>query len=283
MCDLRWASGCGRVTAQTRSEVKALLERHGLSPRKALGQHFLADRNITTKIVAVSGVGPSDRVVEIGPGTGSLTVALAEMGTRVLALEVDTALEPVLTEVTSRYPNVEVRYGDAMKVDLAAELDGAGWVMVANLPYNVGTPLVLDALRHVPQIERFVIMVQVEVARRFAAVPGTKEYGLPSIVCQLHADTSLAFTVPPQVFVPAPRVGSAVVVLQRRPVAELSEAAIELAASAFNQRRKMLRSSLAGVVDRPEAVAASAGIDPRRRAEELTAADYVKLAEVWRG
>ena len=271
------------MTGQTRSQVRMLLERHGLSPRKALGQHFLADPNITAKIVALAGVGPSDRVVEIGPGTGTLTIGLAGTGARVLAFEVDSALAPVLTEVTSAYPDVEVRYADAMKIDLAAQLDGEGWVMVANLPYNVGTPLVLDALRHIPQIERFVIMVQVEVARRFAAVPGTKEYGLPSVVCQLHADTSLAFTVPPQVFVPPPRVGSAVVVLQRRGTPERSGAAIELAAAAFNQRRKMLRSSLAGILADPEAIASSAGIDPRRRPEELTATDYLRLAEAWRG
>lgn len=260
-----------------------MLERHGLTPRKGLGQHFLADPNITAKIVSVAGVGPMDRVVEIGPGTGTLTSALAATGAHVLAVEVDEGLEPLLTEVTSPFRNVDVRYVDAVRFDLAEQLVDGEWIMVANLPYNVGTPLVLDALRHVPQIIRFVVMVQLEVGRRFAAGPGSKQYGLPSVVCQIHADTSVAFTVPPQVFVPPPRVGSAVVVMDRKRAPALAESAIELAGTAFNQRRKMLRRSLAVIMSDVEAVARSAGIDSQRRAEELTAEDYLRLAEVWRG
>lgn len=271
------------MTAQTRSEVKALLERHGITPRKALGQHFLADPNIISKIVAVAEVGADDRVVEIGPGTGTLTTALASTGAHVLAVEVDASLERLLLEVTAGFPDVEVRIDDAMELDLAGELTGGPWVMVANLPYNVGTPLVLDALRRVPEISRFVVMVQLEVARRFVAGAGSKEYGLPSVVCQIHADTKLVFTVPPQVFVPPPRVGSAVVAMVRRPAPPGAERAIALASAAFGQRRKMLRSSLAGVMPDVERLAAEAGIDPRRRAEELTGEDYLRLAEVWDG
>jgi 16S rRNA (adenine1518-N6/adenine1519-N6)-dimethyltransferase len=271
------------VSAQTRSEVRALLERHGLSPRKALGQHFLADPNITTKIVATAGVGPDDRVIEIGPGTGTLTAALGATGARVVAVEVDASLEPLLSEVTAAYPNVTVRYVDATDLDLGAELTGGDWVMVANLPYNVGTPLVLDALRHVPQISRFVVMVQVEVARRIAAEPGSREYGLPSVVCQIHADTTMAFTVPPQVFVPPPRVGSAVVVLRRHSAPEGAERAIRLAAAAFGQRRKMIRRSLVGVMPDVHELAQRVGIDPQMRAEQLTPDDFLQLAEVWDG
>jgi 16S rRNA (adenine1518-N6/adenine1519-N6)-dimethyltransferase len=156
-------------------------------------------------------------------------------------------------------------------------------VMVANLPYNIGTPLLLDVLRQVPKVTKMVVMVQVEVGRRLAALPGGKEYGLPSVVAQIHATTRLAFTVPPQVFVPAPRVGSAVVVLDRIPAGEHAEAAIQLAAAGFGQRRKMLRRSLAAVVPDPDALLVAAGIDPEFRAEQLSPIDYLGLAGVWRG
>ncbi len=271
------------MNAQSRSDVRKLLERHDLSPRKALGQHFLADPNLTAKIVKVAGIGPGERVVEIGPGTGTLTVALAATGARVVAYEIDRDLEPLLREVIDGRDNVDLRFVDATKVDLSAELEGDGWVMVANLPYNVGTPLVLDALRHVPQIRRFVVMVQLEVARRLVATPGNKDYGIPSVVAQIHARTSLAFTVPPQVFVPPPRVGSAVVTMDRIPAPATSEAAIRLAMAAFGQRRKMLRRSLASVVADVESMVSAAGIGADRRAEELTADDYLRLAEVWHG
>jgi 16S rRNA (adenine1518-N6/adenine1519-N6)-dimethyltransferase len=271
------------VSGQTRSEVRALLQRHGLNPRKSLGQHFLADPNITTKIVATAGVGSDDRVIEIGPGTGTLTTALAATGASVLAIEIDETLEPVLSEVTAGYPDVTVRYVDATDLDLGAELTGGEWVMVANLPYNVGTPLVLDALRHVPQISRFVVMIQVEVARRFAATPGSKEYGVPSVVCQIHADTTMSFTVPPQVFVPPPRVGSAVVVLRRHSAPQGAERAIRLAAAAFGQRRKMIRRSLVGIMPHVDELARRVGIDPQMRAEQLTPDDFLRLAEVWDG
>jgi 16S rRNA (adenine1518-N6/adenine1519-N6)-dimethyltransferase len=271
------------MTAQTRSQVRELLERHGLSPRKALGQHFLADPNITAKIVATSGVGPGDRVVEIGPGTGTLTVALAETGARVVAYEIDESLRGLLTEVTAAHPNVELRFGDAMKVDFADELDGPDWTLVANLPYNVGTPLLLDVLRRVPEVRRMVVMVQLEVGRRLAASPGGKEYGLPSVVAQIHSQVRVAFTVPPQVFVPPPQVGSAVVVLDRVGSQPDSEAAVALAAAGFGQRRKMLRRSLAGVVADPDAALTAAGFAPESRAEELRPSDYLTLAGVLRG
>jgi len=150
--------------------------------------------------------------------------------------------------------------------------------MVANLPYNVGTPLVLDALRRVPQIERFVVMVQKEVAERLVAGPGGKQYGLPSVVTGIHAVGRLAFTVPAQVFYPPPRVESAVVVLERVPEPDYADRAIEIAAAGFNQRRKMLRGALASVFAEPAATLERAGIDPMARAEDLSPADYLKLA-----
>ncbi len=260
---------------QSRSEVKALLARHGLSPDKKLGQHFLADPNITRKIAGLAGVEPGDRVVEIGPGTGTLTVALEEIGAVVTAIEVDESLRPVLEEVTS----ATLVFGDASTMDLSAVLGAGGWILVSNLPYNVGTSIVLDALRHVPQIRRFVVMVQLEVAERLVALPGSKTFGLPSVVVGLHGHARIALRVPPQVFVPPPRVGSAVVVIERRPAHRLVEPAIEIAASAFNQRRKMLRKSLAGTFDDPLAIADRAGLDPTARPEDLDPTDFLRLAE----
>ncbi len=265
------------MTAQTRSEISALLDRHGLSPIKHLGQHFLADANITRKIVEVSEVGPGSRVVEIGAGTGTLTRALAAAGAHVVAYEIDEGLAPVLAEVTSGL-DVELRFDDVVDVDFATVLAGAGWAMVANLPYNVGTPVVLDAIRGAPGIERFVVMVQREVARRFAAAAGTEAYGLPSVVAAIYTEARVAFTVPPQVFYPPPRVDSAVVVMTRKITPDGAGRAVELARAGFGQRRKMLRRSLAGIVDEPVVLLESAGIDPTARAEDLTSDDFLRLA-----
>jgi len=265
------------MTAQSRSEIAGLLERYGLSPVHRLGQHFLADGNITRKIVYVAGVKQGSKVVEVGAGTGTLTSALAAAGGHVVAYEIDRGLQPVLEEVTSGL-DVELRIFDVMDADLAADLEGDGWSLVANLPYNVGTPVVLDALRRVPAIETFVVMVQREVADRLIAAPGGRDYGLPSVIVGIHAEARLAFTVPPQVFYPPPRVESAVVVMNRVPAPPDAERAVELAAAAFNQRRKMLRRSLSKMLDNPSSNLDAAGIDPTLRAEDLSAEDYLKLA-----
>lgn len=265
------------MKAQTRSEIAALLEEHGLAPIHRLGQHFLADANITRKIVGLADVGSGDQVLEVGAGTGTLTRALAATGARVVAYEVDQGLRPVLDTVTEGL-DVDVRIADATKADLVSELAGGRWVMVANLPYNVGTPLVMDALRHVEAIERFVIMVQREVAERLAARPGSDQYGLPSVVAGIHSDAMVAFRVPAQVFYPPPRVDSAVVVLERKPAPQGAERAVELARAAFGQRRKMLRKSLAAVLDDPVAALEAAGIEETARAEELSPEDFLSLA-----
>lgn len=265
------------MSAQTRTEIRDLLERHGRRPRKALGQHFLADPNITDKIVRLAGVGDGDLVVEIGPGTGTLTSALATAGARVVAYEVDEGLAPILEETVGALPNAEVRFEDATGVDFAA-IEGE-WVLVANLPYNVGTPIVLDVLRHAPLCRRVVVMVQEEVADRFVADPGTKDYGIPSVVVGLTATPVGSFKVPAQVFVPPPNVGSAVVALDRVAVDGPVERAIELASSAFGQRRKMLRQSLKGALADPVGVCEAAGIVPTSRAEELAPRDWLRLAE----
>ncbi|MGH8914893.1 MAG: 16S rRNA (adenine(1518)-N(6)/adenine(1519)-N(6))-dimethyltransferase RsmA [Acidimicrobiia bacterium] len=265
------------MTAQTRSEIAALLANHGLSPSRRLGQHFLADANITRRIVALAGVGPGEQVVEVGAGTGTLTRALAGTGAHVVAYEIDPGLLPVLEEVTTGF-DVQLRSLDVTSSDLATDLGGGMWVMVANLPFNVGTPLLLDALRRVPRIQRFVVMVQREVAERLVAGPGSRQYGLPSVVAGIHARGNLAFRVPPQVFYPSPKVDSAVVALDRVPAPANADRAIEIAAAGFNQRRKMLRRSLAGLFDDPVSSLEGAGLDPTSRAEDLSPADYLRLA-----
>ena len=263
---------------QGRRQIRDLLERHSHRPRKRLGQHFLADPNLVERIVRTAAVSPGDLVVEIGAGTGTLTRALAEAGGRVVAYEIDRGLEPVLAE-TLRGCTVEVRFEDATRVDLAAALPGGPWTLVANLPYNVGTPLLLDVLRHVPQVTRMVVMVQRQVADRLTAAPGGKSYGLPSVVAQLHAEVRLGFSVPASVFFPVPDVESAVVAMARIEPPAMVDRALDLAAAAFNQRRKMLRRSLAGALSDAEAVLARAGVDPAGRAEELEPGAYVRLAE----
>lgn len=266
------------MTAQTRGEIARLLEEHGLAPIRRLGQHFLADANITRKIVELAGVGPGDQVVEIGAGTGTLTRALAVAGARVVAYEVDEGLRPVLEKAVEGL-DVDLRFADAMRVDLASELGEGRWVMAANLPYNVGAPLVMGALRRAPAVDRFVVMVQREVAERLAARPGDPRYGLPSVVVGLHSTATVAFRVPPQVFIPRPRVESAVAVLDRKRAPANAERAVEIARATFGQRRKMLRRSLAAVMADPAAVLAAAGVAETARAEDVSPAQYLELAE----
>ena len=256
--------------------MTALLDRHDLRPAKRYGQHFLVDPNIVDRIVRLVESPPGTPVLEIGAGTGVLTAALRAGGHPVLAYEIDPRLGPVLQEVVGGDPSVDLRIEDAADADL--QLAGR-WAFVANLPYNMGTGMLLDVIRRHAAVSEFVVMVQREVADRLVAQPGTRVYGLPSVVARLFCDARLEFTVPPQVFLPPPRVGSAVVRLARHsdPSPEL-ERAVELAANAFAQRRKMLRSSLREHIHDVDGVLKTAGVDPSRRAEDLAPADYLTLA-----
>ncbi len=267
------------TAAQGRAEIRALLQRHGHRPNKALGQHFLADPNMVARIVRTAGVGPGDRVVEVGAGTGTLTAALAATGAEVVAFEIDRHLEPLLREAVGDL-DVDLRIEPATRSALAALGEGP-WTMVANLPYNVGTPLVLDLLQEVPAIVRFVVMVQVEVAERLAAGPGSRRYGLPSVIAGLYGEVRLLFPVAAAVFFPPPEVDSAVIEIVRRgDVSSHAAAAVCLAATAFRQRRKMLRGSLSGVLADPVGTLRAAGIDETARPETLEPAAFVRLAEV---
>lgn len=263
---------------QGKAMIRSLLAQHGLHPNQSYGQNFLVDPNVIRRIVRLADVSSESSVVEIGGGTGTLTGALAATGARVVVYEIDAGLVRVLEESVGDLPNVEIRHADASHVDLRGDLADGSWSLVANLPYNVGTGIVLDALRHAPDIDRFVIMVQREVADRLLAGPGSRAYGIPSVVIALHASGSVVFTAPPSVFYPTPSVESAVVELVRHRAPEGADRAIELATAAFGQRRKMLRRSLAGIVPNTIPVLERCGIDPTLRPEDLSPDDFVTIA-----
>jgi 16S rRNA (adenine1518-N6/adenine1519-N6)-dimethyltransferase len=263
----------------TRRELTALLESHGLQPSRALGQNFVVDPNTVRRIARLAGVGPGDHVVEIGAGLGSLTLALADTGAEVTAVELDRHLLPILEEVAGGR-GVRIVPGDAMELDWDEVLAGAErWTLVANLPYNVATPLVLDLLAEVSVIERMLVMVQFEAGERLAAAPGSRTYGIPSVKVALRADAKIVGKVSPEVFLPRPRVDSALVEIVRRsePATDADlEVLVTLVERAFNQRRKMLRRSLSGLVS--DAAFVEAGIDPEARPERLGVAEWGRLA-----
>lgn len=254
----------------TRRQIVELLDRHGVAPSRALGQNFVVDPNTVRRIVRVADIGPGDAVVEIGPGVGSLTTALVEAGAEVVAVELDRHLIDPLTEVVGPL-GVRIVQGDALEVDWAALLAGRGrWRLVANLPYNVATTIVLHLLDEVPQVSSMVVMVQREVGERLVAEPGGRAYGIPSVKLSLWARAEIVARIPATVFLPQPRVESVLVRIVRRggPAVDSDlDVLFSLVRQAFGQRRKMLRRSLAGRVS-PE-VFASAGIAPEARPEEL--------------
>ena len=259
-------------------EASELLRRHGLAPRQRLGQNFVVDPNTVRRIARLAGVGAGDHVVEIGAGLGSLTRALLDTGARVTAIELDEGLVEVLRETV---PEATIVAADARRADWPALLGGQPAVLVANLPYNVATPLVADLLDDVPLIERMLVMVQAEVGQRLAAGPGSKAYGAVSVKVAYWAEASVVGRVAPSVFLPRPKVDSALVAIRRRdvpagPAGVPPEALFTLVRAGFSQRRKTLRRSLAGLVDAADF--AAAGVDPGARAEQLDVAAWGRLA-----
>jgi 16S rRNA (adenine1518-N6/adenine1519-N6)-dimethyltransferase len=248
-----------------------------------MGQNFVADPNTVRRIARLASVGPGDRVLEIGPGLGSLTLALVETGASILAVEADRHLLPVLEEVLPPDAGVRVEYADAMAVDWPVLLGPArGWVMVANLPYNIATPLVAGLLDDVAEIERMLVMVQREVGERWSAGPGDDAYGAVSVKVAYWANSRVVGRVPASVFVPRPNVESVLVDIRRRPSPAVPSSSVTPARlfavvrAGFATRRKMLRRALAGVVD-PAAFEA-AGVAPTARAEELGVEAWGRLA-----
>ncbi len=263
----------------SRPRIHELLHDAGLAPRRDLGQNFVADPNTVRKIASLAGVGPGDPVVEIGAGLGSLTLALAETGADVTAIEVDRGIVPVLRDVVADAANVRVVEADAMTIDWGTILAGRErWTLIANLPYNVATPLVADLLDDVPAVTSMLVMVQREVAERFAAAPGSKQYGALSVKVAYWATARVVGVVPASVFVPRPNVESALVRIDRRPPPPTEpDALFPLVRQAFGQRRKMLRRSLAGTVSAEQFTAAD--IDPQLRPEQLAVDDWCRLAD----
>jgi 16S rRNA (adenine1518-N6/adenine1519-N6)-dimethyltransferase len=278
----------------TPATVHALLDEHGLHPKRSLGQNFLADPNTARRVVALAELPPETPVLEIGPGLGSLTLALLDAGHDVVALELDDRLAEVLREVIgsadgARGRSVRVETGDACRVDLDALLDagpgvpGVPWACVSNLPDNVAVPVVIRLLEEVPPVERILVMVQREVGERLAAGPGDAQYGAVSVKVAYFADARVVGLVPPTVFVPRPKVDSALVRLDRRaepPVTVPSaDDLFALVRTGFAQRLKMLRRSLVPMLgDRTPAVLAASGIEPTARPEALGLEQWAVLA-----
>lgn len=270
------------------AEIRRIAAEIGLRPTKQRGQNFVIDANTVRRIVRTSGVGPNDVVVEIGPGLGSLTLELLSVAARVVAVEIDPVLaEQLPTTVAEQAPELagklELVHADALHVDA---LPGPPpTALVANLPYSVSVPVLLHFLERFPSLESVLVMVQAEVAHRLAAGPGSRTYGVPSLKARWWADVELAGNIGRSVFWPAPNVDSALVALRRHdpPAApELRERTFALVDAAFAQRRKTLRAALASTFGSPaaaEAALTAAGIDPGARGEQLTIADFARLAE----
>jgi 16S rRNA (adenine1518-N6/adenine1519-N6)-dimethyltransferase len=259
-----------------------LLREHGIHPSRALGQNFLSDPNTARRIVRLAELEPGARVLEIGPGLGALTVALADAGASVHALEIDRHLVPILQAVLGDRPSVTVEQGDALTWDFAA-LGDAPWVCVSNLPYNVATPVVARILEEAPHMTRMLLMVQREVGERLVAQPGSRTYGAVSVKVAYHATSRIVGAVPPTVFVPRPRVESALVMITRRPQPPVEvpsyDALFALVSAGFAQRRKMLRRALVPALgERTETVLVAAGIEPSQRAEALDLESWAALA-----
>jgi len=252
-------------------------------PKKRLGQHFLVDQNVVRKIVALADLQPSETVLEIGPGTGALTRALCAAAGSVIAVELDAALAARLSQALATCSNLDLRVGDAMEFPYATLPEGT--VVVSNLPYYLSTPVLFKLLAARGRIGRMVLMLQTEVARRLAAKPGTKDYGILSVLTQFWAVPQLAFRVSASCFRPRPEVGSTVISLKIRPVppAQVADEPVFVATvrAAFAHRRKTLANSLRDEgwpADRVAAALERAKIQGTRRAETLTLTEFAALA-----
>lgn len=280
------------------NEIRALLARHKFRFSKSMGQNFLTAAWVPEDIAASAGLDEKTGVLEIGPGVGCLTRELSKRAGRVLCIELDKALKPILKETLSDCENVEILYANALKEDLAAlareRLPGLRPVVCANLPYNITSPA-LTAIIEAGCFETVTVMIQREVARRICAGPGSADYGAFGIFVQWHMETELLFDVPPSCFVPQPKVTSSVIRLTRReqpPVAvsgeEAEEMMFRLVRAAFNQRRKTLVNAAASQIpgldkERTERALTALGYDVRIRGEVLGVSDFVRLAEELRG
>ena len=272
------------------ADIRRLAATLGIRPTKQLGQNFLHDPNTIRKIVALSGAAVGDRVVEIGPGLGSLTLGLLDVGAWVEAIEIDPALSSALTATTAEFQpdavdRLTVRTADALHL---TELDSAPSLLVANLPYNVSVPVLLHFLGTFPTIERGLVMVQAEVAQRLCAAPGSRVYGVPSAKAAWFAELTLAGTVSRNVFWPVPNVDSLLVRFVRHapPAPNDRGVVFEVIDAAFAQRRKQLRAALGAWLGSPgqaEVILIAAGIDPTLRGEALSITDFAAIGAAVEG
>ena len=281
----------GRSALLGAAGVRELASRLGIRPTKQWGQNFVVDANTVRRIVRLAGVGPTDSVVEVGPGLGSLTLALLPEVAHVTAVEVDPTLAAALPDtVVTLAPDLADRlavvHADALDV---VDLPGpAPTALVANLPYNISVPVVLRLLERFPTLERVLVMVQLEVAERLSAPPGSRVYGVPSVKAAWYADVRLAGHVSRSVFWPVPNVDSGLVAMERRDPPATGATREEVFAcvdAAFAQRRKTLRAALAGwagSAPAAEECLVAAGIDPRTRGEQLDVAAFAALADARR-
>jgi len=268
--------------------LREVIRRHGLTARKSLGQNFLLDLNLTGKIARAAGPLEGATVVEIGPGPGGLTRALLALGARrVIAIERDPRCVEALAEIAEHYPDrLTVVAGDALEIDPSAQLDGGPACVVANLPYNISTALLVHWLGlepWPPWYDSLVLMFQREVAERIVAAPGSKTYGRLSVLAQWRCETKILFDVNPSAFVPPPKVTSSVVRLVPRAAPLACERAMleRVSGAAFGQRRKMLRQSLRSLGTDPALLLARAGIEPTLRAENVPVEGFVALANAF--
>jgi len=269
------------VNLEALPPLRDSLASHGLLARKAFGQHFLLDLNITRKIARLAEVGVGDHVIEVGPGPGGLTRALLETGASVTAIEKDTRFEPLLQELGAAAPDAfTLALGDALEADEAALAGGRPAHIVANLPYNVGTPLLLKWLTGPWTPVSLTLMFQKEVAERIVASVDGEAYGRLAVIAQATAQARIVMDLPARAFTPPPKVDSAVVRLVPHSIrlADVRLAALQrITAAAFGQRRKMLRASLKGVGG--ERLIEVAGLNPQARAETIDVEGFLRLAD----
>ena len=262
--------------------LREALETHGLWAKKAFGQHFLLDLNVTRKIARLAQVGEGDHVIEVGPGPGGLTRALLETGARVTAVEKDQRFRPLLEEVAAAAPNLFLVFDDALRVDEAQIAGAAPAHLVSNLPYNVGTPLLIKWLTGPWTPKSLTLMFQREVVDRITEGPGEDAYGRLGVIVQATCKAQRVLDAPARAFTPPPKVDSAVVRLEPRtdrPAPQLLDALQKITAAAFGQRRKMLRSSLKALGG--EELITAAGLDPQARAEVIPVDGFLALADAW--
>ena len=274
------------------SATMDLVKRHGFKFTKSLGQNFLIDDNIVDKIVAGAGIGPSDKIIEVGPGIGTLTREMASRAGALMAVEIDKNLIPILADTLGDFENVKIVNEDIIKADIRGLIDenlsGGPVKLVANLPYYITTPIIMRLLEEDINVTDIVVMVQKEVAERMNAQPGGKDFGALSVAVQFYCDTEIVAKVPRHLFVPQPNVDSIVIALRVRPERKYrvdnEDLFFKVVKAAFGQRRKTLLNSIASMgnltKDMVKEALEEAGIDPKRRGETLSLDEFANLSNV---